>query len=103
MAPVIGHAAIAISAVIIRAPAVIDGAAAIVTIGVAIIGTAILGRSDRKAGPDNTGKSCCCGSAAATPIEPAEGAEVRGVAGWGRSRQAFARWRGPGESQRGLD
>src|SRR5258706_5263713 len=100
MAPVIGRAAIAISAVI-RTAAVIDRAAAIVPIRIAIIGAAVLGRSDRKAGPDNTGESCCCGSATAAPIEPAASAEVSGVAGRGR-RQAFARWGGPGERQRWL-
>src|SRR5258708_33101759 len=106
MAPVVGHAAIAISAVIIRtaaiidrAAAVIDGAAAIVTIGIAvIISRAVLGRSDRKTGPDNTGKSRCCGSATAAPIEPAASAEVSGVAGRGRRRQAFAGWGGAGGS-----
>src|SRR6266516_2901478 len=85
MAPVVGHAPIAISAVIIRTSAVIDrtapvvdGAAAIVTIRIAvIISGAVLGRGDRKAGPDDTGKSGC-------------------------RRQAFTRWGGPGESQRRL-
>src|SRR5258708_33540683 len=98
MAPVIGHAAIAISAVI-RTAAVIDRAAAIVPIRIAIIGAAVLGRSDRKAGPDNTGESCCCGSATAAPIEPAASAEVSGVAGRGRP-QALAPLGGPGERQR---
>jgi hypothetical protein len=73
MAPVVGHAAIAVSAVIIRtaviidrAAAVIDGAAAIVTIGIAvIISGAVLGRGDCKTGPDNAGKSRCCGGATA--------------------------------------
>src|SRR5712671_2853656 len=104
MAPVKGHAApIAISAVIvgtttviIRICAVIDRAA------IAVVGRAALGCGDRKAGPDNTGKSCGCGGATAAPIEPAAGAEVGGVAGRGRRRQAFARWGGPGESQRRL-
>src|SRR5258707_9728314 len=81
-------------AVIIRICAVIDRAA--------IVARAALGRGDRKAGPDNTGKSCGCGGATAAPIEPAAGAEVGGVAGRGRRRQALARWGGPGESQRRL-
>src|SRR5260370_21934497 len=100
MAPVIGRAAIAISAVI-RTAAVIDRAAAIVPIRIAIIGAAVLGRSDRKAGPDNTGESCCCGSATAAPIEPAASAELSGLAGRCR-RQAFARWGGPREGHRWL-
>src|SRR5258705_10988232 len=98
MAPVKGHAApIAISAVIvgtttviIRICAVIDRAA------IAVVGRAALGCGDRKAGPDNTGKSCGCGGATAAPIEPAAGAEVGGVAWRGRRRQALARWGGPG-------
>src|SRR2546429_7404047 len=83
MAPIVGHAAIAISAVIVGTTAiiiwisaVIDGAAI-----VAVVGGAALRCGDRKSGPDNTGKSCSCGSATAAPIEPAAGAEVRGIAG----------------------
>src|SRR5258707_14169424 len=81
-------------AVIIRICAVIDRAA--------IVARAALGRGDRKAGPDNTGKSCGCGGATAAPIEPTAGAEVGGVAGRARRGQAFARSGGPGESERRL-
>src|SRR6266516_2683648 len=109
MAPVVGHAPIAISAVIIRTSAVIDrtapvvdGAAAIVTIRIAvIISGAVLGRGDRKAGPDDTGKSGCRSGTAAA-IVPATRAEVSSIAGRGCRRQAFTRWGGPGESQRRL-
>src|SRR5712692_6573353 len=101
MTPVIGHAPIAISAVIvgptaviIRTSAVIDRAAAIVAVVIAIIGAAVLGCSDRKTGPDNTGKSGCRSGPAAA-IVPAARAEVSGVAGRRCRRQAFARWRGP--------
>src|SRR6266404_1267942 len=106
MAPEIGHARpISISAVIIggtaviiRTPAVVDGAAVIIV----IIGTAVLGRSDRKAGADDSGKSGRRGGTAA-PIVSAASAEVSGAAGRGRRRQDLARWRGPGQSQRRLD
>src|SRR6476646_8478036 len=95
MAPVIGHAAIAVSAVIIGTTAVIIRIRAVIDrAAIAVVGPA-LGRGDRKAGPDNTGKSGGCGGATA-PIEPAAGAEVGGVAG----RALFARWGGPGESER---
>src|SRR6266404_2567357 len=104
MAPVKGHAApialsavrIGTTAVIIRICAVVDRAA------IAVVGRAALGRGDRKAGPDNTGKSCGCGGATAAPIEPTAGAEVGGVAGRARRGQAFARSGGPGESERRL-
>jgi hypothetical protein len=101
MAPVIGHARpISISAVItisicaviiggiaviIRTPAVVDGAAVIIV----IIGTAVLGRSDRKTGADDPGQRGRRGGTAA-PIESAASAEVSGAAGRGRRRQALA-------------
>src|SRR5207247_5050565 len=106
MAQEVGHAQKPISAVIIRTSAVIDrtapvvdGAAAIVTIRIAvIISGAVLGRGDRKAGPDDTGKSGCRSGTAAA-IVPATRAEVSSIAGRGCRRQAFARWGRPGESQ----
>src|SRR5712664_1997514 len=98
MAPVIGHAPIVVSAVIVRTTAVVIRICAVIDRAaiVAVVGGAALGRGDRKAGPDNTGKSCGCGSATAAPIEPAAGAEVSGVADRGRRRQAVVRWGGPG-------
>src|SRR5258705_2703049 len=101
MAPVIGHAPIAISAVIVGTTAVIIRICAVID-RAAIVARAALGRGDRKAGPDNTGKSCGCGGATAAPIEPTAGAEVGGVAGRARPGQAFARSGGPGESERRL-
>src|SRR6266481_1612424 len=104
MAPEIGHAApIAISAVIVGTTAVIIRICAVVDrAAIAVVGRAAPGCGDRKPGPDNTGKSCGCSGATAAPIEPAAGAEVGGVAGRARRGQAFARWSGPGESERRL-
>src|ERR1700720_1253521 len=102
MAPVIGHAAIAISAVIIGTTAVIIRICAVIDrAAIAVVARAALGCGDRKAGPDNTGKSGGRGGAAA-PIEPAASAEVGGIAGRAPRGQAFARWSGPGESERRL-
>src|SRR6266436_10082991 len=100
MAPVIGHAPIIISAVIVGTAAVIIRICAVID-GAAIVAVGRASCGDRKPGPDNTGKSCGRGCTAAAPIEPAAGAEVRSVAGR-RRRQAFARWGRPGESQRRL-
>src|SRR5260370_38942681 len=102
MAPVMGHAApIAISAVIVGTTAVIIRICAVIDrAAIAVVGRAAPGCGDRKAGPDNTGKSCGCGGATAAPIEPAAGPEVGGGAGRARRRPAFARSSRPGESAR---
>src|SRR5947208_5697792 len=99
MAPIVGHAAIAISAVIVGTTAIIKWISAVIggAAIVAVVGGAALRCGDRKSGPDNTGKSCGSATAAAA------GAEVSGIAGRGCRRQAFARWGRPGESQRRLD
>src|SRR5260370_23584991 len=101
MAPVIGHAPIAISAVIVGTTAVIIRICAVID-RAAIVARAALGRGDRKAGPDNTGKSCGCGGATAAPIEPAAGAEDGGVAGLARPGQAFAPSGGARASERAV-
>src|SRR5258705_14014972 len=89
MAPVIGHAPIAISAVIVGTTAVIIRICAVID-RAAIVARAALGRGDRKAGPDNTGKSCGCGGATAAPIEPAAGGKKGGLSGPAHPRHGVA-------------
>src|SRR2546430_6809087 len=95
MAPIVGHAAIAISAVIVGTTAIIIWISAVIGRAaiVAVVGGAALRCGDRKSGPDNTGKSCGCGSATAAPIEPAAGAGGSGIPGY--RPQALAPWGGP--------
>src|SRR5437660_11516658 len=95
MTAIMGHAgviSVAIAAVIgiaaiVGSTPVIDGRAAIIIV---IIVPAVLGRGNGQTGANDTSKRGGRRGASAAIIVPAAGAEVGGIAGDGRLRNAIA-------------